>query len=482
MAEFADAVDVAEEAVSSRVRPRRGALIALSAVLSIVTNAVAFMLPPLLPLMQTQYGIGVTASAWIFTALTLGGGAAYVVLPRLADVIGDRTTGLLSGGFLVAGALVPAVGDSYPALLIGSVLLGVGSAAMLLPLGFLRRHLGGSAVATAVSVLVMAGGVGTAAGMVGGGLTVKYLSLAGFFYILTAVFVLTTVATVVIVPASRPDSSSGRIGLFGTLWMIAWVTVLLLALTQGVSWGGTALVLLAAGIAGGVLWGLAQRRSQSAVFDVKLLKRPFVSPACLAAGVFGAVDAGFLLLFTYYTQTPTAAGYGLGLDALGTGLLMVPFGVMMLVGGKAAEKVVQQGRPGWVLVVGALVTAAGLGWLALAHQHAWQFLVGAAVVGLGSRVGYSGAFAAPQLAVPEEKAGMAGGMAGTAMAIGYAVGSALITALLTVGTDPSTGVPQEYLYSVGYLVMVGLAAVVIVVTLISRLRGRAGSPVIPREA
>ena len=468
MVEFTESVG-RPVAVSLGVTARRGPLIGVAAVLATVTNAVSFMLPPLLPLMQAQFRLGVSASAWIFTALTLGGGAGFVVLPRLADVLNDRTTALLSGGFLTGGALVAAIGNSYPALLIGSTLLGFGSAAQLLPLGFLRRHLSGSAVATAVSVLIMFTGAGVVAGMVGGGLTVKTLSLATFFYILAAVFAATTIALVVIVPASRPESS-GRIGIGGTVWLIAWVAAVLLALTQGVSWGTAAIVLLIAGLAGGVLWALAQRRSSSAVFDVTLLKRPYVPTACLAAGLFGAIDAAFLLLVTYYTQTPAQAGYGLGVDALGTGLLMLPFALMMFVGGKAAEKVVQHGHPGLVLVIGAAVSAAGLGWLAVAHAHPWQYLIGAALVGAGSRVGYSGAFAVPQLVVPEHKAGMAAGMAGTTMAIGFAVGSAIITTLLTAATIGNTGVPQPWLYTVGYLVTVAFALVVLAAALISRLR------------
>ncbi|MER7986143.1 MFS transporter [Streptomyces noursei] len=435
-----------------------------------MTNAVAFMLPPLLPLMQAEFGLGVAASAWVFTALTLGGGAGFVLIPRLADVLSDRTTALLSGGFLTVGALVPAIGDSYPALLTGSTLLGFGGAAQLLPLGFLRRHLAGSVVATAVSVGIMATGAGTVLGMVGGGLTVKSLSLASFFYMMAAAFTLTTVALIAIVPHSRPESS-GRIGVPGAVWLIAWVTAVLLALTQGLTWGNAGLALLVAGIVGGVLWGLRERRSSAAVFDVKMLKKPLVAPACFASALFGAIDAAFLLLVTYYTQTPVEAGYGLGVDALGTGLLMLPFALMMFVGGKYAEKAVQRGRPATVLVIGSAVSAVGLGWLACAHQQQWQYLVGAAFVGLGSRVGYSGAFAVPQLVVSEDQAGMAAGMAGTTMAIGFAVGSAVVTALLSAATT-AAGVPEEYLYTVGYVVILGFSLLVLVVTFVSRLRHR----------
>lgn len=478
MAESTEAADVSTEPTTS---PRRGPLIAVAAVLATVTNAVAFMLPPLLPLMQAQFRLGVSASTWIFTALTLGGGAGFVVIPRLADVLNDRTTCLLSGGCLTVGALIPAVGDSYPTLLVGSVLLGFGGAAQLLPIGFLRRHLSNGAVATAVSVLIMATGSGTVLGMVGGGLTVKTLSLAAFFYILAAAFAATTVALLVIVPASRPESRE-RIGVLGAVWMIGWVTAVLLALTQGQIWGNAALYLLVGGTAAGVVWAVVQRRAQHAVFDLTVLKERFVTPACFAAGLFGAIDAAFLVLVSYYTQTPKEAGYGLGVDALGTGLLMLPFALMMFVGGKAAERAVHKGHAATVLVIGAGVSVLGLGWLAFAHQQAWHYLVGAALVGAGSRVGYSGAFAVPQLVVPEHKAGMAAGIPGTVMAIGFAFGSALISGLLTVATVPQVGVPEPYLYTDGFLITCGLAVLVLIVTGVSRLRHRGEHLVFAQEA
>jgi MFS family permease len=284
-----------------------------------------------------------------------------------------------------------------------------------------------------------------------------------------------------VIPSSRPESS-GRIGVFGTVWMIGWVAIVLLALTQGLTWGAAAIYVLLAGIAGGIGWGLAQRKSPTAVFDVTLLKIPLVTPACLAAGLFGASDSSFLLLVTYYTQTPAAAGYGLGVDALGTGLLMLPFALMMFLGGKAAERVVRKGHTRLVLIVGAAVSAVGLGWLAVEHSAAWHYLVGAALVGAGSRVGYSGAFAVPQLVVPEEKAGMAAGMPGTTMAIGFAFGSAVITGLLTAATIPGTSTPREYLFTIGYTITLAFALVILAVTLLSRLRHRGEPLAVPAEA
>lgn len=454
-------------------RTRRVALISVAALLSTVTMAISFMLGPLLPLMQAHFGIGVSAATWIFTALALGSGAGFVLIPRLQDVVPEHAVFLGSGAVLVGGALIPAIVDSYPALVVGSTLLGFGSAAQMLPLGFLRRHLSGSSTATAVSVLVMATGGAVVIGMVGSGLAVKYLSLSAFFYVLAASFLVTTIALLIVVPRSRP-ASSAKIGVFGTAWLIAWVAVVLLAVSQVSIWSWTVcFALFGGGTAVGLVWALSQRNSPTAVFDLGMLKKPFTTTAFVASFLIGAIDAAFVLLVSYYTQTPGAVGYGLGLDALGTSLLMLPFALTMLISGKVAEKLIQRGRPAIILAGGAFVCAIGLAWMAVAHDHTWQYLIGSGVVGLGSRAGYSGAFAIPQLVVGEEKAGMAAGIPGTSMMIGAAFGSAVITMILSLAEIPEIpGVPEANLYTVGYAVSALFPVGILIAVGVSMLRHR----------
>lgn len=453
----------------STPRRRRAALIGVAALLATVTNAVMFMIPPLLPLMKAQFGLDLAAETWVFTTLTLGGGAGFVLLPRLADVLGDWVTSLLTGSLLVLGSVIPAVGNSYVAVLVGSALLGFGSAGQLLPIGFLRRHMSGGKVSTAVSVLIMATGAGVVAGMLGGGLTVRYLPLSGFFYVMAVVFAATTAALLIILPRDDPESA-GKPGVFGTMWMIAWLTAVLLTLTQGLLWGEAALVPLALGIVGYVTWRRAQRRSAAPVFDTGITKMPYLRVACFSAALFGAMDAAFLLLVTYYTQaSPAHNGYGLGLDAFGAGLLMLPFALTMFISGKAAERRVAKGRPDEVLIVGAVLSAVGIALLAIDYQDWWAYLVGAALIGLGSRAGYSGAFAVPQFLVPERKSGMAAGIIGTTMAIGIAFGSALISALLLSDATSTSDAPPAASYESGYIATL-LCALAVVVALLAHRR------------
>ncbi|HJQ07268.1 MAG TPA: MFS transporter [Nocardioides sp.] len=455
-------------------------LIGVAALLVILTNAVVFILPPLLPVIQTAYQLTTVSSVtWIFTLLTLGGGAGFVLLPRLSDVIGDRDTAVLSGAALTLGALVAAVGNSYAALLIGSTIMGFGMAAQMLPLGFLRRALGDSGLTTAVAVLVVATGVGIVVGMIGGGFIVQNLSLRTFLYVLTGAFAVTTLASFAVIPRSRPVTATARIGVTGTVWLIAWVGAVLLALTQGVVWGKEALIPLAIGVVAAAGWWWAERRSATPVFDRVLLRSPFVSAASLAVGLFATVNAAFLVLVSNYAQIDPSYlnphdAYGLGRTALQTGWLMVPFAVTFLVGGTVVEKPVAEGRGATMLIAGALISLAGLALLALVHDQQWEYLVSAGIIGLGCSMGYASGFAVVQMAVPEEKAGMAAAIAGTAMAIGFALGSAIVTTILTASTIiiPGTdiAIAKAGQYTTSYWTSVGLAALIVVTVAVSRTR------------
>ncbi|GCD88140.1 MFS transporter [Nocardioides sp. LS1] len=536
MDQFETTVGLAEVAPTRVAASSPGALIAVAALLATVTNAVAFMLPPLLPVITTSYAHNsVSAATWVFTALTLGGGAGFVLIPRLTDILSDRSTTLMSGGFLTGGALVAAIGDNYAGLVVGSVLLGFGGAAQLVPLSFLRRHLPGNGVSTAVMVLIMATGSGVVLGMVGGGISVRLwplpdhlnadgslpsLSIAPFYYLLAALFVITTIALLVVVPNSPPEST-GRIGLLGTVWLIGWVTLILLAFSAPTdsTIGKNATLILLIGIVAAVGWVFAERRSERPVFDLAVLRKPFVTTACISAGLFGCVDAAFLVLSNYYVQNPNGlpvstdggqtgwpphvAQYGLTYDPLKTSLIMLPFALTMFISGKYSEKIISRGRPGIVLVGGAVICLVGLWFLAVAHDQAWEYVVGSGIIGLGSRAGYSGAFAVPQFVVPQTEAGMAAGMPGTIMAIGFAVGAAVVTVLqngsgfvyhsvdvanMVAGKlDPAkvnltmsdyllegTHIPSADVYTTGYYVAMIFPALVIVAAIVSRLRNRDG--------
>ncbi|MFD6063814.1 MFS transporter [Rhodococcus wratislaviensis] len=451
--------------------PNRSLLIGIAALLGILGNAVFVMLTPLLPLMQGEYDLNISETTWIFTALTLATAASYVVFPRMSDILGDRVAAAGCAALLMAGALLPAIVQSYPALLLGSVLLGLGGASAVLPFGILRRHLSGDALIIAVIVGVISAGIGAGVGFLVGGLVVESLTIVAFFYIMAGLFALSTLAVIATIPSDHAGSDE-RIGILGTAWLIGWITLLLLGLSMAPTWGYTnpmTLGLIAAGIILAVFWVLAEYRSNATVFDLKLFKIRTVFGACIGAAMVGAVLSNTLLLVSYYAQTPSEVGYGLGLDALGTSIIFIPLAVMIAVGGQIGGKVIERGFAIGVSVVGASIAGVGSAWLMLDHEAQWQFLVGTGILGLGYGLATAGVFALPQLAVPEEEAGMSAGLVGTSMIIGTAIGSALVTGILSTSyVAGAPGIPEEHLYVVSFGTSVAFCVATAAIMLASR--------------
>jgi hypothetical protein len=138
------------------------------------------------------------------------------------------------------------------------------------------------------------------------------------------------------------------------------------------------------------------------VFDAIVLKSDFVIAASVCIGLFAAVNAAFLLLMSTYVQVspeylPVADAYGLGLTALKTGILMLPFAATFLVGSVLADGPVNRGKGARILNLGAVVCIAGLAWMAFLHDRQWHYLVSAGVIGLGCAFGYSAGFTLVQL-------------------------------------------------------------------------------------
>src|SRR6478735_8286991 len=81
MTEINDKTRPGRDVINARPGSRKAPLIGVAALLVTLTNAVIFVLPPLLPLMAAQYGLAtVSETTWIYTAFTLAGGAGYILL------------------------------------------------------------------------------------------------------------------------------------------------------------------------------------------------------------------------------------------------------------------------------------------------------------------------------------------------------------------------------------------------------------------
>jgi DHA2 family methylenomycin A resistance protein-like MFS transporter len=230
------------------------------------------------------------------------------------------------------------------------------------------------------------------------------------------------------------------------LAILALVIVAFLAALRGDSLGGLAVVGAVAVLPLlGLFLSVELRRPSPAVDPRLLARRPF---AAAIAGVFGAtivLHGCFilvpLLVEELLREPPTTTGIVL-LGIAGVGAVIAPFG------GRASDRVGR--RP--IAIGGSLVTAAGLGVLALPGGWSSPLVIGVllAIVGLGLSLSGAPRQAAAFETIEPSRLGMASGTYYTGRYLGGVVGASVAGAVLGVAVT-APGV------AAGFAILAGVA-------------------------
>ena len=283
--------------------------------------------------------------------------------------------------------------------------------------------------------------------------------------------VVAAVLTQLLIPES-PERQPGRIDVRGAAVLAVGLALPLLAIARANDWGWGStrtLAMLAAGVVILAGWVLMERRTEQPLADVELLARPPVLMTNIATLLVGFGMFGSFILIPQLAEAPATTGYGFGLDATGAGLLMLPGALMMLVAGPFAGVLVRRYGAKLPLALGALISAASLAAMALAHSTqaamvAWN---------ITNSIGIVLAFAAmPNLifaSVPRSETGEATGFNTLVRSVGASLGSQVTAAILTGSVIAGGLLPTDDGYTAAFLVSAAIATVaVIVATLIPR--------------
>jgi predicted MFS family arabinose efflux permease len=162
--------------------------------------------------------------------------------------------------------------------------------------------------------------------------------------------------------------------------------------------------------------------------------------------------AGFLALFFYVTLYMQNV---LGYSAIQTGLAYLPLcGIAVVSAGITSQLIGRVGtRP--VIVVGALIGAAGLYWLSripVDGAYTADLLPGLLLVGLGIAGLFVAVATAANAGVPADKAGLAAALLNASQWLGGALGLAIFTAVSTSRTNSlvAAGAPMSHALTSGF--------------------------------
>ncbi|WP_033295441.1 MFS transporter [Amycolatopsis jejuensis] len=415
-------------------RSPRGALVLpVVALLVIVIGALESMTIPVLSLIGTDLALTPAQTALIPATLVITGAIATPLTGCLADRLGGRRVLVTVSVVVAIGAAVSAAAPSFPLLLAGQALQGIGAG--VLPLGFvlLQENLANAKRTVAVGVVTGVFVIGGTLGVVLAGPIAESLSWRWMYALPAIVIAAGAIACHWAMPASAP-AGGPKIDWAGGALLAVFLFALMTGLTELPALGWTSPVVLAS--LGGfavlaVLWVLVERRSASPLVDLGMLGKPGIAGGILVAMALGAGYAMAYLIIPQIVVSPVVTGYGLGGTPSDVGLYLLPGAALAAVAGPVAGGVNRRFGSRATLVGGLAITVAGCLCGAWLHHTAEQLILLFVLLGIGVTTASTALINGTVDAVPPEKTGAASGLNIVARAIGVAIGFEIAGAILT---------------------------------------------------
>ena len=388
-----------------------------------------------IPAMSTGLNATLDQILWVLNAYVLVYAVLLITAGRLGDLYGQRNLfaiGLLV--FTVASALCGLAQN--PVELIGArVLQGVGGA-LLTPqtLAILTSIFPPERRGAAFGVWGGVAGLATLAGPTVGGAIITYIDWRWIFYINVPIGIAALVATFLVIPDLRPGRRHGW-DIVGMVIATAGLFAIVFGLIEGerYNWGQiesypiTIPAVIGAGVALIVLFVIWERFQAEPLVPLSLFAdRNFAVANWIAAAIsFGMLS--MFLPFTIYLQSVR------GFSALVAGLTMAPMSLVSMFTAPFAGRMADRVGGKYILMTGILLFTIGMASLGLVAgpDSTWiNFLVPAAVAGLGIGMTFAPMTTVAMRNVSPRVAGSASAVLNTIRQLGAAIGSAVIGALL----------------------------------------------------
>jgi EmrB/QacA subfamily drug resistance transporter len=407
-----------------------------------------------LPAFGRELGAPASEVAWVLTGFMLASAVATPIAGRLGDMYGYRRVLVACLCCFAAGTVVAALATdagSLGALVAGRALQGVSGGVFPLAFGLIRGTVPPARLPGVIALLSAMFGIGGALGMIAAGPIVDGPGPAWLFWG-TLVLAFAALAFVGVIPGTRA-ARAGRLDLAGAVLLSGALVCLLLAISQGRSWGWDSAAVIGLFVAAVLLFtafAVVELRVADPMVDLRLMRRRALAMTNTATLVVGVAMFGAVTLVPQFVQTPSAAGYGFGLSVTGAGLVMIPIAALMLIASPLAGRIGPRFGSRVPLQLGAACAAVSFLVLTAAHSRLWEFLVVGAILGAGYGLAFASVGNLVVEAVDPQHTGMATGINTIVRTVGGAVGAQIAAAILTASTPLGGRVPDESGYTTAF--------------------------------
>src|SRR3954471_4261737 len=399
-------------------------VLALASVASCMTALDTLVVTTALSTIRIDLGASVEQLEWTVNAYNLSFAVLLMTAAALGDRFGRRRVFASGIALFAAASAACALAPSVGALIAARAVQGAGAAAVTtLALALVGAAFPPERRGAALGIFFAVNGLAVAGGPLVGGAVTQGIAWDWIFWLNVPIGLALIPLVLARVPESRgPDSAVDLPGLglvSGGVLGVVW------ALVRGNSAGWGSAEVLAALIGGVVLlaafvaWELRAR--------APMLPMRFFRSRAFSAGnaaIFCAVASLFCAVF-FMSQFLQA---GLGYGPLDAGLRLLPWTATLFFVAPVAGKLVDRFGERPFLVVGPLLQAAGMTWIAvIAHagMDYAQLIAPLMVAGVGISMSFPAAQNSVVSSVPPEAIGKAAGVNSTMRELGGVLGIAI---------------------------------------------------------
>jgi EmrB/QacA subfamily drug resistance transporter len=441
-----------------------------------------------IPSIEKDLNVTETTVQWVLIAYSITFGGFLLLGGRMADLLGRRLIFLVGLTLFTTASLVCGLSGSIGELIGARAVQGIGAAiispAALSIVSTTFRE--GAERNKALGIWGALGGSGAAAGVLIGGILVKYLGWQWIFYVNVPVGVLVGALTLPFVPESRAELGHHRFDAWGAITVTSGLALLVYAISKApdVGWGSArTILLLIASVAILAVFVAIEQRSRAPLMPFRIFRIRNVLAANVVGFLLGAVIFANFLVLTLYVQQV------LGWSPLKTGITFLATAGTVVIWSGVAQGLTTRYGPRPVITIGLLILAASMLWYTQlpVDGHFWPDLLPPYLIfALGLAFGFVPVTIAALSSVAPQDAGLASGLINTSQQIGGAIGVAIASTVFTSYVNSNLkstlrgGGTLAQVYTTGYQhafwALIALALLGAVLAFVLLRGGKLGAP------
>ncbi|MDT4935641.1 MAG: hypothetical protein QOK11_3533 [Pseudonocardiales bacterium] len=437
-----------------------------------------------LPDMQRDLGMSQNALAWVLNAYTLTFAGFLLLGGRAADLWGRRRLFLLGVAVFSLTSLLGGLAQTGGQLIAARALQGLGGA-ILSPatLTILTTTFTDPRARTrALGMWSAVAGAGGATGVIAGGVLTDLLSWRWILFVNVPIGIAVLIVARLAIPESRAEGERPTLDWAGALTVTGGLVALVYGIvsTDSHSWGSASVIsYLVLGAALIALFLFVETRHRHPLVPLRLFRSRALTGANLIMILIGSVMFSLFFFLSQFMQE--VQGY----SPLRAGFAFLPMPVAIIIGTQLSSRLVARVGGRTLLVIGPLISAAGLLLLSrlTANSGYWLHIgIPGAIVTFGVGMSFVPITLAATNGVDRRDAGLASGLINTTRQIGGSLGLAALLTIAAARTHALAGSGTRVADTAGYgrafavSALLLVAAAAIALTVLPRLVRNAPQP------